>query len=210
MKGILLKDWYMIVSYCKTYLLIAAVFFGVSFFSGEENLFFIVYPCLMCGMIPITIYSYDEKCNWCRYSGVLPYSATEIVSSKYLYGIFCPTIIGIVSAVMLIINLNMRGSFQSEVFISLMEVAIAFPLLFTSIMMPLTIKLGMEKARLVYYAFMLILCGGTFALGSATDAPATETAINFPLITGIMLVSAIVVYAVSWMLSVQIYKKQSF
>lgn len=209
MKGILLKDWYMITNYCKTYLLIAVAFFAVSFFSDETNLIFIAYPCVMCGMIPITIYSHDEKCNWCRYSAVLPYSAAEIVSSKYLYGIFCPAIVSVFSAIVMVVNMNMRGGFQADLFISLIEVAIALPLLFTAVMMPLTIKLGMEKARLVYYAFMLILCGGTFALGSASDT-AVETQINLPLITGIMLIAAIAAYALSWALSVQIYKKKSF
>lgn len=209
MKGILIKDWYMITNYCKTYVLIAVAFFAMSFFSDNINLVFITYPCIMCGMIPITIYSHDEKCNWCRYSSVLPYSAAEIVSSKYLYGIFCPVIMSVFSALVMVVNMNMKGGFQADLFVSLIGVAIALPLLFTTIMMPLTIKLGMEKARLVYYAFMIVLCGGTFAITSANDT-AAETQINFPLIAGIMLIAAIAAYVISWALSVQIYKKQNF
>lgn len=40
MKGLLLKDWYMMRKYCRSYLLIAAVFIAVSLYSND-NLFFI-------------------------------------------------------------------------------------------------------------------------------------------------------------------------
>ena len=43
MKGLLLKDWYMLKAYCRNYLLIAFIFFGVAFFS-EDNLMFLFYP----------------------------------------------------------------------------------------------------------------------------------------------------------------------
>lgn len=40
MKGLLLKDLYMVVKYCKAYLLIAVVFLAVSLM-GSDNLIFI-------------------------------------------------------------------------------------------------------------------------------------------------------------------------
>ena len=54
MKGLLLKDWYMIQKYCRSYILITAVFIGISLENGE-NLFFTFYPCMLCGMIPVTL-----------------------------------------------------------------------------------------------------------------------------------------------------------
>ena len=41
MKGLLLKDWYMVVKYCKAYLLISLVFIGASIMS-DDNFFFIL------------------------------------------------------------------------------------------------------------------------------------------------------------------------
>ena len=43
MKALLQKDLYQLRAYCKSYLLICAVFFGISP-AGEGNLFFIT-PC---------------------------------------------------------------------------------------------------------------------------------------------------------------------
>ena len=42
MKGLLLKDLYMTVKYCRIYLLIAVVFIAVSF-AGNDSIFFIAY-----------------------------------------------------------------------------------------------------------------------------------------------------------------------
>lgn len=65
MKGLLLKDWYMMKKYCRAYLLIAVVFIAVSLFSND-NMFFVFYPCLLCGMIPVNLLAYDERSRWCN------------------------------------------------------------------------------------------------------------------------------------------------
>ena len=38
MKGLLLKDWYMMKKYCRAYLFIAVVFIAVSLFSNDKTL----------------------------------------------------------------------------------------------------------------------------------------------------------------------------
>ena len=58
MKGLLLKDLYQLWKYCRTFLLIVVVFLGVSFVS-PENLFFSLYPAMICGVLPMTLLSYD-------------------------------------------------------------------------------------------------------------------------------------------------------
>ena len=60
MKGLLLKDFYLISKYCRAFLFIMAVFIGVSFL-GEGNLFFAFYPCIISGMLPMTLIAYDEQ-----------------------------------------------------------------------------------------------------------------------------------------------------
>jgi len=53
MKGLLLKDWYMVWKYCKYYFLLGIVFFAFSIV--EDNMFFVFYPCLLCGIIPANL-----------------------------------------------------------------------------------------------------------------------------------------------------------
>ena len=81
MKGLLLKDLYMMRKYCRSYLLIAVVFIALSF-ASNQNLFFVFYPCLLCGMIPVNLLGYDERSRWLQYSGTMPYTRAQIVSCK--------------------------------------------------------------------------------------------------------------------------------
>ena len=83
MKGLLLKDWYMMKQYCRTYPVIAVAFMALSLVDSD-NLFFVFYPCLLCGMIPVILLGYDERSGWVQYSGTMPYTKIQIVSEKYL------------------------------------------------------------------------------------------------------------------------------
>ena len=56
MKALLRKDFYQLRAYCKSYLLICAVFLGVSL-AGEGNLFFITYPAMLCSRLTTTMTS---------------------------------------------------------------------------------------------------------------------------------------------------------
>ncbi|MDE6088998.1 MAG: ABC-2 transporter permease, partial [Oscillospiraceae bacterium] len=74
MKGLLLKDLYMMKSYLKAYLFLIPVFWILGSFS-EDSLFLTVYSCLLTAMIPISLQTYDEKEHWSCYSCTLPYSS---------------------------------------------------------------------------------------------------------------------------------------
>ena len=87
MKGLLLKDWYMTKKYCRYYLFLIIGFIILSMMSSG-NMFFVFYPCVLCGMIPVNLLGYDERSRFTEYAGTLPYTKTQIVSAKYLIGLF--------------------------------------------------------------------------------------------------------------------------
>lgn len=119
MKGLLLKDWYMMKKYCRSYFLIAAVFIAVSLF-GNDNLFFIFYPCLLCGMIPVNLLGYDERSRWMQYSGTMPYTKAQIVSAKYLIGLLAQVTMLIVTGIAQGIKMTVAGNFVFGEFVVLM------------------------------------------------------------------------------------------
>ena len=49
MKGLLLKDYYMILKYCRMYGLIVLVFVTCSLVD-QSNLFMLAYPAVLCGI----------------------------------------------------------------------------------------------------------------------------------------------------------------
>ena len=58
MKGLILKELYMVKSYCKMHLLLL-LGFGVLGILDGENAFFLLYPAVMAGTIPMTLLAYD-------------------------------------------------------------------------------------------------------------------------------------------------------
>ena len=54
MGGLLLKDIYQMIRYCKIFLVIAALF-TVLAFSGNGNLFFLLFLGIIGGMLPMNL-----------------------------------------------------------------------------------------------------------------------------------------------------------
>lgn len=206
MKGLLLKDWYMIKSYCKSYILIAAVFIAMSLVSSE-NLFFVFYPCLLCGMIPVTMLGYDERSRWLQYSGTMPYSKTQIVSAKYLIGLFLEIAMLVIVAAAHGIKMYFDGSFNPADFTVLLLLILFVSSMASSIVLPFAFKYGVEKGRLAYYVMIGIVC----ALGVIFTS-LFKGQMNVEIKPGLFLVllaaAGIGLNVLSWYLSVIFFEKR--
>lgn len=206
MKGLLIKDFYMMKKYCRAYLLIAVVFIAVSFFA-EENLFMTFYPCLLCGMIPVNLLAYDERSHWMEFSGTLPYTKAQIVSGKYLIGLMTQAALLVVTGVAQGIRMAMAGSFALRDFAVLMLLMLCVSTIASSITMPFVFKLGVEKGRVAYYVMVGVVCGGIVVASSIFRGQMqSDIQANAPL-TVVALV-CIGIYALSWYLSVVFYQKR--
>lgn len=206
MKGLLLKDWYMMKKYCRAYLLIAAVFIAVSLFSND-NLFFVFYPCLLCGMIPVNLLGYDEHSRWMQYSGTLPYTKAQIVSAKYLIGLLAQVTMLIVIGIAQGIKMTVAGNFVLGEFIVLMLLLLTMVTLTSSIFLPFIFKLGVEKGRTAYYAMIGFMCGAS-VLATTFFRGQLVSEIRPNAFLTILSVVGIGVYILSWHLSIIFFKKR--
>ena len=154
MKGLLLKDWYMMKKYCKSYIIIAVAFTVLSL-ASKGNMFFVFYPCLLCGMIPVNLLGYDERSRWMQYSGTMPYTKAQLVSAKYLIGLFSQTTMLVVMGIAQGIKTTVSGEFVFNDFIVLMLMMLITATLTSSISLPFIFKLGVEKGRTAYYLMIL-------------------------------------------------------
>ena len=206
MKGLLLKDFYMMKKYCRAYLLIAVVFIVVSFFT-VENLFMTFYPCLLCGMIPVNLLAYDERSHWMEFSGTLPYTKAQIVSGKYLIGLMTQVALLVVTGIAQGIRMALNGTFALQDFAVLMLLMLCVSTVASSITMPFVFKLGVEKGRIAYYVMVGVVCGGSVVASSIFKGHMqSEMHVNAPL-TVVALV-CIGIYALSWYLSIVCYQKR--
>lgn len=206
MKGLLLKDWYMMKKYCRAYLLIAVVFIAVSLFSND-NMFFVFYPCLLCGMIPINLLGHDERSRWMQYSGTLPYTKTQIVSGKYLIGLLSQITILVATGVAQAAKMLIAHNFELGDFAVLMLLMLIVSTLTSSICLPFVFKLGVEKGRTAYYIMIGFVCGAS-VLASSILRGQLMSEIQPNLILALVAVVGIGVYILSWYLSVVFFKKR--
>ena len=206
MKGLLLKDWYMVKKYCRAYLLIAIVFIAISFFSND-NMFFVFYPCLLCGMIPVNLLAYDERSHWMQYSGTLPYTKTQIVSGKYLIGLLAQLAVLAATGIAHGVKMYAAGNFVLGDFAVLMLLMLIVSTLSSSICLPFVFKLGVEKGRTAYYVMVGFVCGAS-VLASGILRGQLMGEIQPDLILGLLAIVGISVYILSWYLSVVFFKKR--
>ena len=206
MKGLLLKDWYMMKKYCRAYLLIAVVFIALSFFSND-NMFFVFYPCLLCGMIPVNLLGYDERSRWMQYSGTLPYTKTQIVSGKYLIGLLSQITILVATGVAQAAKMLIAHNFELGDFAVLMLLMLIVSTLTSSICLPFVFKLGVEKGRTAYYIMIGFVCGAS-VLASSILRGQLVSEIQPNLILALVAVAGIGIYILSWYLSIVFFKKR--
>lgn len=189
MKALLQKDLYQLRAYCKSYLLICAVFFGISL-AGEGNLFFITYPAMLCSLIPATLQTYDERGKWACFAGTLPFTRAQLVSAKYLVGLCCSGVV-------------------------LLGLTLCLSLVTPAFCLPLIFRFGTEKGRMAYYVSIGLFFALSYALAdglgiSAADASSIAAWGRAGTASGIVaaVLVCMALYVCSWLISIRIYQKR--
>ena len=206
MKGLLLKDWYMMKKYCRYYLFVSIGFIILSMLSSG-NMFFVFYPCLLCGMIPVNLLGYDERSRWTEYVGTLPYSKTQIVSAKYLIGLFTQIAMLIVICVAQGVKMGIDGTFVLKEFLLLMMLLLIMASVSSSLTLPFIFKYGVEKGRGAYYVMIGVVCAGSI-IASTAFMEGMQNKIQMTAVLPITCLVGIGIYVLSWYLSVVFYKKK--
>ena len=206
MRGLLLKDLYMMAKYCRAYLLMAVVFVAVSLFSSD-NLFFIFYPCMLCGIMPVNLLGYDERSRWLLYSQTMPYTKAQIVSSKYIIGLGAQLSMLLIIGVAQAVKMSMNNAFDVNEYLVLMMLLIIMALIASSLCLPFMFKLGVEKGRMAYYITI-----GTVTAGSVIFSKLSAEGLRFELkpngLMAMICLASILVYALSWYISIVAYQKR--
>ena len=208
MKGLLLKDFYMAVKYCRTYLLIGIVFIAVSFAGAEsQNMFFVFYPCLLCGMIPVNLLAYDERSRWLEYSGTLPYTKAQIVSGKYLVGIIVQGAMLIAVGIAQGVRMHLAGTFGWGEFALFMGSIYAMAAVTSSISLPFMFRWGVEKGRIAYYCMIGFVCAAGY-LGSVFFAQGSAQTVSGRVMLVLFFLVGTGIYVASWLASIALYQKR--
>lgn len=213
MKGLLKKDLYQMWYYTGGIVLACVAMMAVSVVTlGHGNNFFMVYAGFLLGMSPMSLQAYDENSRFDCYSAGLPVTRAQLVGCKYLIGLCTVLLAELLAAAAFGVAGLYWGTVSTELMLStLMQVAGA-TLLSSTILLPLTYRLGFEKAKYIYY-----LCIGLIAawmgFGAAANDGVSGTGMNLlpagvsPLVPLGVMLACLVLYAASWRLSVAWYGK---
>jgi ABC-2 type transport system permease protein len=205
MKGLLLKDWYQVRTSMKAmYLTVLAVLAIWILSTSGDSSFAVDYSAVFLGIMPAYLLSYDHASGWTEYSFALPLSKELQVAEKYLVGLLCAAAAVVIGGLFITVISLRTGTTPDKDALSLLAGSVCAILLINGIMLPLYYRFGAEKARMLY---MLMFAGMGAALGGGTvlmDAvPEPGAAIA---IVGV-LAAVLVLYAVSWRVSVAWYGK---
>ena len=158
MKGLILKDLYLLKSYGKQYILIFGAMFIYAMIMRSAS-FAVIYFVLMGSTAVLSSMSMDEAVSFHKFALTMPISLSTIIRSKYI--LFLITIgVGIIVGLLIklflfLVPFGMEDSFGREGFAATITVFV----LSNSISMPAMFKLGVEKARYINICAMLAVAG---------------------------------------------------
>ena len=156
MRGLLYKDLIVTWKTCRMVIL-AALIFAVVAGMRSESLFFAVYAPIVMTATVLTTLAYDERSGWLRYAEALPYGRNTIVKSKYVMAFLCCVTAVLVTAAASIVSGMVQGRliWESMLFLAVEQLLVGT--IQTVILLPVSLRLGVEKGRIVY-----LICIGAF------------------------------------------------
>ncbi|MBD5499422.1 MAG: ABC-2 transporter permease [Lachnospiraceae bacterium] len=169
MKSLILKDLYNIGHNTKSMLFMLAVLAVVLIPTSGASAYIIV-SALLCSMMIMTTFTFDENSNWSRYAMIMPVSKKDVVIGKYIVlVIFCVIgslfglVIGLIAELAMSKNAFNLISIIELLFLTLLALTISF--ISGSMSIPLVFKFGAERARVLLIVSILIplaICFGSY------------------------------------------------
>lgn len=166
MKGLILKDLLVLRKTALLYLIIEIVLLSASLFNPSMQLFSTLYFIILAMMLPVTALAYDERAGWEKYALSMPVTRKKLVAGKYLLGLILLGI-SLLLMVIFIIFLYPWLSVYSVNYtesVLMLVLAVAIGCLFLSVLMPIMIKLGTEKGRIVMMLMIMVPVGAVLIL----------------------------------------------
>lgn len=202
MKGLLYKDISLLFSVGKLYFVFIAVLVVLGFFCSATNLLSLYAVVFFSTLGPTTI-AYDERDRWDIYSNLLPVTRGQYVSAKYMLTLILSFGIVIISLLPYLI----KQGFNSE-FSVLVPVYIIMGIIYPAATFPVMFKYGYSKGKIIVIIFAGIL--GALAPISSNSEFLKKLPAEGNVIIAAAAACAIVLYVVSWLISVAVYKKREF
>lgn len=208
MRGLMLKDFYTMKKQLLIMGLVVLIYGIYSIYSGDASVFSIV--TILFGMLtPVNLFASDEQCKWDIYAATLPATRNVYVFSRYIFcTAFLLVMAGLAVGVNLLVMVIHPGNVADFMFI------IGFTglgMIYIALFLPVLFKMGAERGRIFLMAMYLIpFCVILFLeqnkmMPDLSALPFLSRYLEIGVGMGI-----VVMYGISVLLSVGIYRKKEF
>lgn len=221
MKGLLIKDIRLLMRQQRRFFMLLIVVVIMLNFLTESAEFALGYLSFLSVFFVLSTFSYDEYENGMPFLMCLPVARKDYVREKYVLGILAVGagwLIGILCAV---IFQTVQNGISAAAIGQLMRMAffiIPVPLLWEAVTLPLVIRYGNEKGKIIAVIVVAIVCANGYLAvkvlqnrgiepGKFVDSLFAE---GLGVFAALALVLSAVVLAVSCVISQRIMRKKEF
>ena len=208
MKGLLVKDFRLMKGQ-KNFLVLLFIMIAFVFISGMDASFFMGYLPFLFMIAAMSTITYDEFDNGMAFLMVLPISRKLYVQEKYLFGgVLGFTGLASAFVLFLISEINKGSSMTFTQYVLLFLCFLAFVILFLCLMIPIQLKFGSEKGRIVLFIIFFGIIGMVYLVSKITDKIPAQVIEVFrgiqKLPFGILAALAVGIYILALFISLKI------
>ena len=215
MTGLIYKDFLALKGHLSTYVVFFVIYGGLCV-AGVFS------PSVLAGMVvlisiitPMTTVTSDDISRWNRFAVASPACRRGVVAGKYLFTLLMVLLSAVLVSVLLLV-LTLAGGLGDGSLIEYLLATLAcggIALLMNAVILPLLLKFGAEKARMVSMALFLVVFGGTALAGLAVDsgfafpAPPAWVVAALP---GLLAILSVGGFVLSYFIAQAVYAKKEF
>lgn len=209
MMGLVKKDFYLAAGLARSYLIVAAIFLVLSLAGIYEFSFLSSFMSLLCIMLPVNVFSYDEQAKWDKYAAALPGGRRAVVQARYVFTLIVSAgavvLGGAVGAAACLLDPTTGETLWEMVLSTAAGGSVG--ILLNAVMLPLMFKFGVQKGRL-YLALVLAILFGAFWGGVAALASAVQEPSVLILPLAAIPAAGLLALVPSYLLSLRVFRKK--
>jgi len=177
-------------------------------FSGQDAVFMTYYPSVLMGMMPMTLYAYDEKAKFHTLLTTLPVKKRTYVTAKYVIGIMLILLTCVAVGIVQGVKMFQAGAFVFEEFMLVMALALSIGLVAPAFVLPLIFGLGTEKGRFVNIIVVAIVI--TFINIFMEMGDNFSVILDARQFVFLLIALALLIYFISLLITVVIFEKKEY
>lgn len=200
MKGLFIKDFYVLRKIMLYYAVIVVVFAGLGVITDNPAFIFGISIASSIG-ITLSAMAYDERDGWTAYAVASGISAKSVVLEKYFLGLICPVLCTLFTIIIYVCMGN------TAIIPETISYALCYPIVIEAICLPIVNKTGVERGRALMT--VAVFLGILFYILISSVTGSVSGASAFVLLS-VAFIAAAAAVIISYSISLCVFGKKEF